>query len=244
MARQQDAQSPFSGSAAGQTGEIAYRNPERAYGGDDRLTALEPVWREPLPADADPDLVRLRPAILDALEDYYDREHLTRAGDWMLALAPGRTHLVVAALLHDLERKVPGGPRLDMATTPWDDRDYNDAHAGRSAEIVPGWLADRGAPAELCAAVAQPIREHEFGGSPDGDLMQACDSISFLETNAALVASWATRGMCSVEKAREKLVWMGERVRHEQGRVLARAYKDRALAEFETLVNTPQETTR
>src|SRR5882757_4424336 len=154
-----------------------------------QIEADAPAWRA-LPQDRafTPEFLELRPRIYGWIEDYYDRDHLTRAGDWMLALEPeAPEYLVVAALLHDLERKVPGGPQLDIADTPWDDRDYNDAHTYRSAVVVPAWLTAHRVDPELAAAVAQPIRQHEFGGSPDGDLMQAVDSISFLETNAGLL---------------------------------------------------------
>ena len=211
--------------------------PAREYGGAGAAVPLEPGWRE-LPEDrrVSPELERLRSSIYAWIEDYYDREHLTRAGDWMLALEPAAPdHLVVAALLHDLERKVPGGPQLDMAVTPWDDRAYNDAHTGRSAVVVPTWLTAFGFDAELAVAVAQPIREHEFGGSPEGDLMQAVDSISFLETNSGLVAGWANEGRCTPAKALEKLRWMGERVRHPEGARIARVYEVRAIEEFEEL---------
>jgi hypothetical protein len=218
----------------------SFAPPRRSYGGSAALTAAEPAWRIVPASSAGSELTALRPRIFGWIEEYYDRDHLTRAGDWMLVLAPERPELAVAALLHDMERSVPGGPKLEMATTPWDDRAYNDAHTGRSAEIVPAWLAEQGAPAELCAAVAQPIREHEFGGSPDGDLMQACDSISFLEANVELVASWANRGMCTVEKARQKLEWMGDRVRHERGREIVAAYKYRALDEFQAQLTAPE----
>jgi hypothetical protein len=194
-----------------------------------------PAWRE-LPAQRSfsPQFTSLRPQIYEWIEDYYDRDHLTRAGDWMLALAPDAPeYLVVAALLHDLERKVPGGPWLDLATDRWDDRAYNDAHTGRSAVVVATWLTANGCDKDLALAVAQPIREHEFGGSPDGDLMQAADSISFLETNAPLVSGWANRGKCTPEKALEKLRWMGERVRHPEGSRIARRMMERAIEQFD-----------
>jgi hypothetical protein len=196
---------------------------------------LEPGWHT-LPAGrafAAP-FHELREAVFTRIEDYYDREHLTRAGDWMLVIEPeAPEHLVLAALTHDLERSVPGGPKLEMATTPWDDRAYNDAHTGRSAELVPPWLAEQGAPPAWVDAVAQPIREHEFGGSPEGDLMQAVDSISFLETNGVLVASWASREMCTRAKALEKLEWMCERVRLERAKPIAEAYYRHSLEVFE-----------
>jgi hypothetical protein len=201
------------------------------------LEADAPAWQS-LPAERElpAEFLELRTRIFDWIVDYYDREHLTRAGDWMLALEPqAPEYLIVAALLHDLERKVPGGPKLDMAVDRWDSRTYNDAHTGRSAIVVPTWLTAHGYDAELAVAVAQPIREHEFGGSPDGDLMQAVDSISFLETNARLVAGWANEGKCTPEKGLEKLQWMGERVRHPEGSKIARRYMERAIAQFDEL---------
>lgn len=222
--------------ASQSTEDLEFAGPARDYGGADALVPLEPRWQQlPEVRELSPELTALRPRIYAWIDDYYDREHLVRAGDWLLALAPeAPDYLVVAALLHDLERKVPGGPKLDMANTPWDDREYNDAHTGRSAVVVPAWLTAHGVGAELALAVAEPIRRHEFGGSPEGDLMQAADSISFLETNAGLVAGWAGR-TCTPEKALEKLQWMGERVRHPEGSRIAQAYLKRAVDEFEAL---------
>jgi len=221
---------------------VEHRPPVLAHGGEGALIPEEPAWRV-LPDRAfTPEFLMLRARIFDWIEDYYDRDHLTRAGDWMLVLAPeAPEHLVIAALLHDMERSVPGGPVLDMATVGWDDPVYNAAHTGRSAVIVPEWLSGQGAPREIVEAVAQPIREHEFGGSPEGDLMQAADSISYLESNAELTAGWAIRGMCSVEKAREKLRWMGGRVRHPLGRSIAEAYLGRSIRKFELLVEQRSE---
>jgi hypothetical protein len=214
-------------------------SPLRVYGGQNATHEAEPRWRA-LPARARPlsdAFLAIRERIHGFLADYYDGEHLTRAGDWMLALEPDADeHLVVAALMHDAERKVPGGPALRKTEDAWDDVAYNTAHTHRSAVVVPTWLMAQDAPRAWLTAVAQPIREHEFGGSPEGDLMQAADSISFLETNAPLVAGWALRGECSAEKARAKLRWMGERVRHERGREIARVYRERSLEDFDRLI--------
>ncbi|MGH2970346.1 MAG: hypothetical protein ACRDK0_14990, partial [Solirubrobacteraceae bacterium] len=117
-------------------------SPARAYGAAP-LVEAEPRWRELPDREFTPGFLELRARAFDWIEDYYDRDHLTRAGDWMLVLVPEvPEHLVVAALLHDIERKVPGGPVLDMATTRWDDRAYNEAHTSRSAEVVTRWLVD------------------------------------------------------------------------------------------------------
>jgi len=210
----------------------------RQYGGPDALVPDEPAWHAWGAREPSAELRAVRPRIDELLATYYDTEHLARAGDWMLALAPDAPdHLVVAALLHDVERMVPGGPAMDLGVTPWDDADYNGAHTARSAVVAPTWLLlQDDVPREWLVAVAQPIREHEFGGSPEGDLMQAADSISFLETNVPLVVGWARSERCSIEHARRKLQWMGERVRHERGRAIARVYMERALREFDETV--------
>ena len=178
---------------------------------------------------------------MDGRRDYYDREHLTRAADWIVALAPDAPeYLILAAMTHDLERSVPGGPVLDRVNMSWDDETYNRAHCDRSADIVSAWLAKRGAPREWVLGVRQPIREHEFGGSPEGDLMQAADSISFLESNARLVSGWILDGEVSYEKGLEKLRWMRDRVRLEGARHEAARFFDLATAEVERRVERAQ----
>lgn len=195
-----------------------------------RLSEVEPGWRGLPSRTFSPEFLRLRELAFVWLEPYYDGRHLTRAADWMLAIAPDAPeHLVLAALMHDLERSVPGGPVLDKANMAWDDLAYNTAHTRRSAEVVSGWLRDNGAPDAFVQGVQQPIREHEFGGSPEGDLMQAADSISFLETNGELVSTWAVRGECSAEKSEEKLRWMYERIRLARARPWALPYLERSL---------------
>ena len=179
----------------------------------------------------------LRGRALVWIEPYYDRVHLARAADWLLALEPEAPEpLILAVLTHYLERSVPGGPYLDKAKTSWDDRTYNDAHCARSADVVSRWLREQGASERFIEGVQRPILEHEFGGSPEGDLMQAADSISFLEVDAPLVTSWILKGECGLEKGKEKLDWMFERIRLGPARELAQPYHERACAEVDRLV--------
>ena len=171
----------------------------------------------------------------DALEwtgPYYDGEHLARAGDWLLAVDPAAPEpLVIAALLHDMERSVPGGPVLDMQRQRWDDPEYNRAHSERSAAVVAGWLVGKGASKRFVEGVL-PIVEHELGGSPEGDRLQAADSLSWLEVNGKLAARWVERGDCDLGKARAKLVWMCNRIRLERVQGIAHELLDVALAEL------------
>ena len=111
----------------------------------------------------------VRQLVRDWILPYYDGRHLERTGDWVLAIDPEASEpLVIAALAHDMERSVPGGPFLDKANMAWDDPVYNTAHCNRSAEIVARWLADRGVSERFVRGVQQPIAEHEFGGSAEG----------------------------------------------------------------------------
>jgi hypothetical protein len=174
----------------------------------------------------------LRGHALEWLEPYYDRDHLVRAEEWLVELEPEAPEpLRLAALLHDMERAVPGGPQFDKRTQSWDDPNYNDAHSERSAAVVAGWLVGKGA-SEPFVAGAAAIREHEFGGSPAGDLLQAADSLSWLEVNSPLALAWVERGECDVAKAREKLVWMSERVRLERAREPASLLLRKTLSEL------------
>ncbi len=180
---------------------------------------------------------RLRADALAWIAPYYDGEHLSRSADWLLALEPEASEpLVIAVLTHDMERSVPGGPVLDKAGTAWDDPVYNRRHCERSAQVVADWLRDRGASARFVEGVAVPIREHEFGGSPEGDLAQAADSLSWLEVNAALAATWVERGECDLAKAAEKLDWMVQRVRIERARELAAELHGPALSQLRAAV--------
>ena len=66
-------------------------------------------------------------------------------------------------------------------------------------------MRDQAAPAALVAGVDALIRVHEDGGWPEADLLQAADSLSFLETMVPLVVGWVESGRASRERAAGKL---------------------------------------
>ena len=139
--------------------------------------------------------------------------HLKRTRDWVLKLDPTADEAMrIAALTHDVERRVPGGPTLDAQTRDWDDPEYLCLHSERSAAIVDEWLEQQGGTRELRERVCSLVRAHEIGGSPDADVVQAADSLSFLENNADRVIAWVDEGRCDREKARQKLDWMRDRI--------------------------------
>ncbi|TQM13407.1 hypothetical protein FB558_0143 [Pseudonocardia kunmingensis] len=160
----------------------------------------------------------------DWVRAYDQVEHLMRARDWLVHLDPAATvEMRLAAMTHDIERMFPGGPRLDHATTEWDDPFYLYPHSLRSAEAVGVWLGGLGRAASgvRLSEVRRLIGLHEVGGLQGADAVQAGDSLSFLETLAGLTRDWVLSGACPRDKAIAKLRYMAERVHLPQATELA-----------------------
>lgn len=165
------------------------------------------------------------------IADYFNARHLVRTRDWAVALEPGASaELRIAALTHDIERRVPGGPRLDPRSQAWDDPQYLRAHSERSATLVDEWLAAQGAEPAARRAVAALIERHETGGNGRADVLQAADSLSFLEVNAGRALGWVDEGRCDLPQAQAKLDWMLERIRVAAATGPAAALHRRATA--------------
>jgi hypothetical protein len=153
-------------------------------------------------------------ATLDWIAPYWNAEHLVRTRDWLLELDPqAGLALRLAALTHDVERLFAGGPAPDPL-----DPDYPRRHAERSARIVAGWLARQGAPERVVVDAARLVAAHEAGGWPEADLLQAADSLAFLEVNATRPAAWVRSGACDRSTARAKLREMYDRIRVQRAR--------------------------
>jgi kynurenine formamidase len=149
--------------------------------------------------------------------------HLERTLDWVLELDPGASEaLRIAAVTHDIERAYPEGD-WDSARD-WDSPQYNRWHQDRCADIVASGLRDRGADEGLTRAAADLVRVHEDGGWPEADLLQAADSLSFLETMVSLVIGWVTDGRAPRAHAEGKL-------RHSVERIAAGLSRARAEAD-------------
>lgn len=164
------------------------------------------------------------------IEPYWNAEHLRRTADWLLVLEPNASEtLRLAALTHDMERHFPGGPVPDLALPPETDVAYRRAHAERSARIVGEWLRGEGASEATIAEAERLIELHEVGGDHDADLLQAADSLSFLEVNVDIPYAWARRGDCDLERARAQHTWMFERIKVPAARELAEPLYEEAL---------------
>jgi kynurenine formamidase len=132
--------------------------------------------------------------------------HLERTRDWVVELDPGASEaLRIAALTHDIERAFPDPEQRWDSAVSWDDPEYNRWHQDRCAEMVARWLDEQGADPALRDEVERLVRVHEEGGWPEADLLQAADSLSFLETMVGVVGEWAQSGRAPRERAAGKL---------------------------------------
>src|SRR5262245_16769637 len=167
---------------------------------------------------------------MSRIEPYWNARHLVRTRDWLLELDPAASEaLRLAALTHDMERHFPGGPERDLSTSPPEDPEYNRLHSERSARIVRDWLQGEGADEQLAGEVERLILAHEVGGLRDEDLLQAADSLSFLEVSGTVGAGWVTGGRCNHERAKGQCRWMYKRIRLPRARELAEPLYREAL---------------
>jgi hypothetical protein len=172
------------------------------------------------------------------IKPYSQALHLVRARDWLVYLDPeSPVEARLAVVTHDIERMFPGGPVMNKATDSWDDPHYLYAHASRSAEVVGIWLHSQRDVADevVLPEVQRLITLHEFGGVGGADLVQAADSLSFLETLQDVVQDWVRNHECDAEKARAKHRYMAERIRIPAASRLAEPLLEQALASLKDL---------
>lgn len=181
------------------------------------------------------------PSLIDAArawvtEKYpYNRTHLLQSLEWLDRVSPNASEAVrLATLTHDMERAFPG-PDQPINTTLIDP-DYERAHSERSARIVGAWLAEQHAAPALIAEVERLITAHEFGGWPDADLVQAADSLSFLETNIDLFLGFVRSGRFSAGDVRRKFDLSRDRIRIPHLKALAEPMTAAAQARLTALV--------
>jgi hypothetical protein len=177
---------------------------------------------------------------LEWIAPYSQALHLERARDWVVRLdATAPIEVRLAAVTHDIERMFPGGPVFNKASGRWDDPDYLYAHGRRSAEVVGVWLHGQGDVANGLSRseIRRLITLHEFGGLDGADVVQAADSLSFLETLQDIVRSWVVDGECGVAQARAKHQYMADRIRLPEAVHLAEPLLKAAMASLDDLEN-------
>ena len=159
--------------------------------------------------------------------------HLLRTEAWAVELEPDASErLRLAAVLHDIERAFPAPGTSWISARDWDNPEYNRWHQDRSADIATRWLREQGASEALVDDVDALIRVHEDGGWPEADVLQAADSLSFLETLAPLVVGWIESGRATPERGAAKVRSSIDRIKPEltRARELAEPMLREALA--------------
>lgn len=166
----------------------------------------------------------------------YNREHLLRSLTWLERIAPEASEAVrLATVTHDMERAFPGPDQ--PVSVRLNDPEYDAAHAARSARIVSEWLREQGAPAELIADVDALVTAHEVGGWPDADLVQAADSLSFLDTNVDLFLGFVRSGKFPLQDVGAKFDHSYERIRVPHARELAEPLLNAARTKLAALAS-------
>ena len=158
--------------------------------------------------------------------------HLTNSLEWLDRIAPESAEAVrIATLTHDMERAFPG---TDAPIWNGDeDYDYYVAHSNRSARIVGAWLRAAGCGTEFVTETEELIKVHEFGGWPEADLVQAADSLSFLDVNVDLFLGYARSGKFRYDQVRAKFVYSRDRIRIPWVKELSEPMLDSALARLD-----------
>lgn len=171
-------------------------------------------------------------------QNYSNAEHLVKTETWLLRLLPDASEgLRLAALTHDMERAFPG---LDSPVSHGSvDHVYNRAHSERSARIVSVFLSEQGAAGDLVEAVINLICAHEYGGWPEADMLQAADSLSFLEVNIPLFLNSIPQDDDGSKRTQvhAKFTWMYERIQVPEAQRLAAPFYRDALVRLEQYIS-------
>lgn len=169
----------------------------------------------------------------------YNRHHLLKTLEWLDRVAPDSAEAVrLAALTHDMERAFPGPDQPVIKTLS--DPEYERQHSLRSARIVGTWLREQHAKEGLVEHVEALIVAHEFGGWHEADLVQAVDSLSFLETNIDLFLGFVRSGKHPVHEVRKKFNSMFGRIQIPRLKAMAQPLVDRALERLDVVERSVQ----
>jgi hypothetical protein len=109
--------------------------------------------------------------------------------------------------------------------------------------VAAGWLGEQRADSVLLAETCALIRVHENGGWPGADLVQAADSLSFLEVQVEMFIARVRSGVIGADEAEAKFRWMHERIRVPRARELSAPMLEGALARLAAERETTTEVT-
>jgi hypothetical protein len=101
-------------------------------------------------------------------------------------------------------------------------------------------LREHHANESLVEHVEALIVAHEFGGWPEADLVQAADSLSFLETNIDLFLGFVRSGKHPAHEVRKKFNSMFGRIQIPRLKQLAQPHLDDTLLQLDAVERSGQ----
>ncbi len=163
--------------------------------------------------------------------------HLDRAADWVRGIDPAADlNVVLAAQLHDIDRAFldpyyPSHP--PSGYSPEEYEEYSTGHSRRSARIACRFLRrELKLPEEQLVDILYLIQAHETGGNYRQSLVQAADSLSFLETRVGFFIEMISDQRTSQE-VQDKIDLMYQRIQIKEARELALPLYEEAKLKLE-----------
>lgn len=157
--------------------------------------------------------------------------HLLRTEYWVLRIDPrARTSVRIAALTHDLPLPdYPPHPKSGF--TPDEYHKYKIERSRNVARIAGNGLRKLGVPERVVGRTQHLIRTCEIGGSYRSDLVQAADSLSFLNVEAPFFISSIPNELTGQE-IEEIINSMYYRISIPEARGIARPFYERRMAQL------------
>ncbi len=164
--------------------------------------------------------------------------HLEKTVDWLLKLHPQADEaLLIAGIAHDIERAFREEKvyrKMFHSDNAFLDDSFLDYHQQRSAKIIADFLQRLNCPTTLSKKVFHLVSHHETGGDFETDMLKDADSLSFFQTNVDLFVTVKVRES-SIEKVRNKFIWMYERISMLKAREYCLPQYEDAMARLDQL---------
>ena len=167
-------------------------------------------------------------SIIDRSPVEEDSRHARNTLEWVKRLDPSCSPAMeIAALGHDIDRALP-----DRKVRRDDFQDYDSfkiAHAVNSARILREIMEKCGIGDEaFINRVVELVEKHEFGGTPDADILKDADGISFFDVNLPLY--YKRNGY---DEALRRSIWGYRRLSERAREIVKRLpFRDRYIKEI------------
>lgn len=159
-----------------------------------------------------------------------ETQHFIRTVHWLKELVPNPDEaLCVAAVAHDIERAFRKRDVIDQKISlGFLDVNFLRPHEERGAEIIADFLERENVDGVCIERVKMLVSRHEEGGTDDQNILRDADSISFLEVNTLSFIKNALTEV-GMEKVKQKIDWMYDRITSEHARRIARPFYEDAI---------------